>query len=163
MYVPFFATKHCIEAHLKERVAAVNATASDEQERMTFTILRPTGFMENMLNRWQNKVIVSVWKSATPGNRKLQSISTRDVGYFATESFRNPQDEFSRDRAIGLAGDDLSLDEINSLFKKITGAPRPSTYGLFGKVLLRLVPDLATMWKWYDEVGCKFHRSPLTD
>lgn len=54
---------------------------------MTFTNLRPTEFMENMLDRWQNKVIISVWKTATPGNRKLQSISTRDIGYFAADSF----------------------------------------------------------------------------
>lgn len=86
-YVPFFAAKHRIETHLKEQVAAVNTATSDEQERMTFTNLRPTGFMENMLDRWQNKVIISVWKTATPGNRKLQSISTRDIGYFAADSF----------------------------------------------------------------------------
>ena len=154
-YVPYFITKHRIEKHLKERVAIVNAATANQQEHMTFTILRPTGFMENVSHRWQNKLIISVWKTATPGNRKVQCISTNDIGHFAAESFRNPLDESYRDRAIGLAGDNLSLDEINGLFRRITGAPMPAAPGFLGKVLCWLVPDLAIMWKWYDEVGCK--------
>ncbi|KAK4936594.1 hypothetical protein LTR28_010119 [Elasticomyces elasticus] len=66
-YVPFFATKHRIETHLKERVAVVSAAATNEQEQMTYTILRPTGFMENAKKDFQSDNDITALKRKHPG------------------------------------------------------------------------------------------------
>jgi uncharacterized protein YbjT (DUF2867 family) len=90
--VPHFATKYNIEKHLMR------------QDKMTWTILRPVTFMENVTPDFTGKVFASMWSCL--GNKPLQLVSTKDIGIVAAKVLAHPE-EFSS-RAISLAGDELT-------------------------------------------------------
>lgn len=135
--VPHFDSKWIIEQHI-------------EALGLPATILRPVAFMDN--NQYQRDAILSgtlpTWGIA-PG-RKLQIVAVDDIGAFAAIAFDRP-DEFIG-RAIELAGDDLTEDEVAAVFSRVTGrtvtvdrsqpegAPEPDA-------------EMVAMIKWFNEHG----------
>ncbi len=135
--VPHSDSKWIIEQHI-------------EALGLPATILRPVAFMEN--NQYQRDAILSgtlpTWGIA-PG-RKLQIVAVDDIGAFAAIAFERP-DEFIG-RAIELAGDDLTEDEVAAVFGRVTGrtvtvdrsqpegAPEPNA-------------EMVAMIKWFNEHG----------
>lgn len=135
--VPHFDSKWIIEQHI-------------EALGLPATILRPVAFMDN--NQYQRDAILSgtlpTWGIA-PG-RKLQIVAVDDIGAFAAIAFERP-DEFIG-RAIELAGDDLTEDEVAAVFSRVTGrtvtvdrsqpegAPEPDA-------------EMVAMIKWFNEHG----------
>ncbi len=135
--VPHFDSKWIIEQHI-------------EALGLPATVLRPVAFMDN--NLYQRDAILSgtlpTWGIA-PG-RKLQIVAVDDIGAFAAIAFERP-DEFIG-KAIELAGDDLTEDEVASVFGRVTGrtvtvgrsqpegAPEPDA-------------EMVKMIKWFNEHG----------
>lgn len=72
--IPHFISKHRIEKHLEEKAKG---------SKMTWTILRPVFFMENLTNDFAGKLVSATWWVALGPDRKLQLVSTGDIGYFA--------------------------------------------------------------------------------
>ncbi|KAI9830398.1 MAG: hypothetical protein M1826_004821 [Phylliscum demangeonii] len=144
--VPHFASKHRIELHLKKQAAAANGT-------MTYTILRPTGFMENLSPDMIGKVIGTAWKVSMSPTTPLASIATSDIGFFATQAFLHPDDATYHNAALSLAGDNLSFNQTDAVFQRVLGHGIPTTFGICVKALLRFMGDLSIMYKWFDDVG----------
>ena len=135
--VPHFDSKWIIEQHI-------------EALGLPATILRPVAFMEN--NHYKRDAILSgafpSWGLA-PG-RKLQIVAVDDIGAFAAIAFERP-DEFIG-RAIELAGDDLTEDEVAAVLSRVTGrtvtvdrsqpegAPEPDA-------------EMVAMITWFNEHG----------
>ena len=135
--VPHFDSKWIIEQHI-------------EALGLPATILRPVAFMDN--NQYQRDAILSgtlpTWGIA-PG-RKLQIVAVDDIGAFAAIAFERP-DEFIG-KAIELAGDDLTEDEMAAAFGRVTGrtvtvdrsqpegAPEPDA-------------EMVAMITWFNEHG----------
>lgn len=140
--IPHFISKHNIEHHLVEKAQGTD---------MNYTILRPVAFMENWSSGFFGKMFGAMWSSALPADRKLQLISVQDIGYFAAQAFTNP-DQY-RNRAVGLAGDELTLDQANKIFMEKTGSPAPATYGFLGAGLMWGVKEVGTMFGWFRDVG----------
>lgn len=145
--IPHFITKHNIEKYL---IDAVNKNGGDASA-MKYTILRPVAFMENWTPGFGGKVFGAMWTSALPADRKLQLISTSDIGHFAAQAFLHP-DQY-RNRAISLAGDELTLAEADMVFREKTGQPVPATYGAIGGALLWGIKEMGTMFSWFREEG----------
>ena len=140
--VPHFMTKHDIEAHLME------ATKSSET---TYTILRPVFFLDNLEWGFVGKVISTTWRDYV--NKKLQVVDSADIGKVAANAFMDPESPDYKNKAISLAGDELSFEEANKIFKEKVGSDIPVTYGIFAMLATWLSHDIGTMFKFFNDPG----------
>ncbi|KAK8189297.1 uncharacterized protein BKA78DRAFT_354452 [Phyllosticta capitalensis] len=140
--VPHFITKHNIEQHL--RTAAGN--------KMTWSILRPVAFMDNLQPGFQSKVFLAALQD-TMKDKPLQWIATADIGWFAAQAFLKPQ-EFNH-KAIGLAGDELTFDQLSKAFENTTGYPAGTSFSFLGSTLMYMMPEMGTMINWFATDGYK--------
>ncbi|KAI9839260.1 MAG: hypothetical protein M1819_003254 [Sarea resinae] len=146
--VPHFTTKANIERHLAEKTTGAGS-------KMTYTVLRPVCFYENLTPDTLGKVFATAWQASVSADTKLQFVSTADIGFFGAQAFLNPEAAEYRDRAIGLAGDELTFDEANAVFAEKVGSPIPTTFGFLVKGMLWAVGEFGLMFRWFDDVGFK--------
>lgn len=139
--IPHFISKHHIEHHLVEKA---------EGSEMTWTILRPVAFLENFTPDLFGKVFATCWKNAVK-DKPLQVISVSDIGFFGARAFVYP-DQY-QNRGISLAGDQLTYEEMNEIFKEKTGKSVPTTFGFVGNALMAMMKDLGYMFQWFHDVG----------
>jgi uncharacterized protein YbjT (DUF2867 family) len=138
--VPHFIAKHRIEQYLKEK--------SDNGSKMSYTILRPVAFMDNMNPGFLGKAFASMW--GTLGNKPLQLISVHDIGLFGARAFTDPS---YKNRAIGLAGDELTLAQGKKVFKETMGFDMPETYGFVGAAIRWLIAEVGLMFRFFEDEG----------
>jgi uncharacterized protein YbjT (DUF2867 family) len=141
--VPHFASKHNIELHLRDE-------AAKNGDKMQWAILRPTAFMENFAPGFQTKVFFAALRE-TLGPKPLQFVSAVDIGFFGAQAFVHPK-EYSG-KALSLASDDLTFDQLEEAFKRSTGQGSGATYGFLGKGLLWGVKELGLMMEWFRTDG----------
>jgi len=140
--VPHFITKHNIEAHLKREAG----------DKMEWTILRPVFFMDNLLPGMVGKVIGTAWKNTLEGTGKtLQMVATPDIGYVAAQGFLKPEE--TRNETISLAGDEMTFEQADKVFREKTGKELPVTYGGPVKIMLWMMKDLGLMFKFFKDEG----------
>jgi uncharacterized protein YbjT (DUF2867 family) len=136
--VPHYETKWCIEQRIRELA-------------LSATILRPVAFMENFsTGAVTRSVFLGILKAALGTSRRLQLVSTSDVGWFAARALEQPA--LYAGRAIPVAGDELNLDEMLDAYREVNGyAPKPFPVPHVG---LKLLPrDLSSMLAWFAECG----------
>jgi uncharacterized protein YbjT (DUF2867 family) len=136
--VPHYESKWRIEEHIRELA-------------LPATILRPVAFMENLLMpALPRSVFIGILRAALGRSKRLQLVSTSDVGWFAARALEEPAQYVGR--TIALAGDELNVDEILDAYLKVDGhAPRPVPTPRFA---LRLLPrDFSSMLCWFAEHG----------
>ncbi|KAF1843534.1 NAD(P)-binding protein [Cucurbitaria berberidis CBS 394.84] len=141
--IPHFQSKYEIEQHLLEK-------AGKHGEKMGWTILRPVAFMDNLAPGFPTKVFLAALRDGLRG-KPIQWVSVEDIGIFAARAFR--EHEKWNARAEGLAGSELTLDEMNECFEKVIGIPVPATYGVFGSALMWAVTELNLMITWFATEG----------
>ncbi|KAI1267814.1 NAD(P)-binding protein [Xylariaceae sp. FL1019] len=139
--VPHFQSKYQIEHHLRDAA---------QGRSMTWTILRPVAFMDNLAPGFPTKVFLAALRNQM-GEKPNQWVATRDIGIFAAKAFEDP--EHWNHRAVGLAGDELTFEQLSLSFEKATGHPVPVAYGVFGGVLTYLVSEVRVMLQWFVEHG----------
>ncbi|KAF2235591.1 NAD(P)-binding protein [Viridothelium virens] len=135
--VPHFISKHNIETHLLEKAKDSN---------MTYTIIRPVAFLENLTPDFMGKMFATTWREAL-GEVPLQLVSTTDIGIIASKALLRPE-EF-RNRQMGLAGDDLNFNEANKIYKEKFGTELPTSYGFLANGFLWMVGEMNAMFKWF--------------
>lgn len=145
--IPHFISKHKIEHHLVE---ATN-DATKNRQGMTYTILRPVAFYDNLTPDFLGKGFAAMWHNM--GSIPLQLVGTRDIGIFAALAFADP--ETWRNRAISLAGDELTQAEASRVFQEVFGKKMPITFGFVGNLVQYMMKELGTMFKWFVDVGYK--------
>jgi uncharacterized protein YbjT (DUF2867 family) len=141
--IPHFKSKHLIEHHLRDSTASGKST-------MGWTILRPVIFMDNMTPDFQSKVFMTSLRD-TMKDKRLQWIATSDIGILAAEAFHSP--ERYNKQAIGLAGDELSFEELDRKFRNATGSGVGTTFRILGKALKAGVKEVAVMLDWFKVEG----------
>lgn len=148
--VPHFLTKHHIEEHMLEKIKVSTSSTADQ---MKWTILRPVAFMDNLQPGLLGKLFASAWKVTLPPpqNQKVQFIATEDVGWFAAQAFLKPE-EYA-DRALSLAGDEISYAEADETFKAKLGYSMPLTFGPLARFGLWASRDFGTMFDFFREEG----------
>ncbi|KAL9095317.1 MAG: hypothetical protein Q9165_002574 [Trypethelium subeluteriae] len=137
--VPHFISKHNIEKYLLERA---------EDSNMTYTIVRPVAFLENLTPDFMGKMFATTWRVAL-GEVPLQLVSTTDIGIIASKALLSPE-EF-RNRQIGLAGDDLNFDKANKIYEEKFGTELPTSFGFLANGFLWMVGEMNTMFKWFKD------------
>ncbi|PBP27988.1 NAD(P)-binding protein [Diplocarpon rosae] len=140
--VPHFISKANIEKHL---------IARSRTSQMSWSILRPTAFMDNIVPGFAGKIFPTAWKVGLSPGTKLQLVSTADIGYFGAQALLRPTEYASR--AISLAGDELTFEEANAIFVRGVGHDVPQTFAFLGRLLLWVVKDVGLMFKFFEEVG----------
>jgi uncharacterized protein YbjT (DUF2867 family) len=143
--VPHFITKHNIEQHLFAKTKGSN---------MSWTVLRPVAFFENLTPNFFGKVFTtSILMRLGEHDKKLQLIGTSDIGWFAAQAFINADKEEYKNKSMSLAGDELTYDEMRSIFEKKTGQPLPTTYAFLAAILHWMSADFGMMFRWFRAVG----------
>ncbi|OIW25595.1 NAD(P)-binding protein [Coniochaeta ligniaria NRRL 30616] len=140
--IKHFYQKHNVELHLRDKGL---------EGGFTWTILRPVAFMDNMNPGFFCSVFTAMWDAALSPTTKLQLVSVRDIGVFASKALREP--ERWAGRAVSLAGDELTLAEAKQHFEKVTGKELPQTWGILGRGMLWAIGDLGAMFKFFEEEG----------
>lgn len=141
--IPHFQSKYEIEKHLLEK-------AGKDGERMGWTILRPVAFMDNLTPTFPSKVFLAALRDTLQGKAN-QWVSVEDIGIFAARAFRENKEWNAR--AEGLAGDDLTMDQMSEIFQKVTGGPVPATYSMLGSALMWAVKEVNLMITWFATEG----------
>ena len=135
-YIPHFASKHEIETYLESRAAA-------EDGKMGWFVIRPTGFMETMVEGWIGKITATCWKVGVTKGQKMQFVSVDDIGWFATRGFM--ESERWRGKYLSLAGWEGTWEEADQVWKRRTRGGMPVTYEWVGRTLMWLIGDLRMM------------------
>ena len=142
--VPHFQTKFNIEKYLIKQSAPAN---------MTYTILRPVSFMDNVTPDLHGKGFTAMWHCM--GNKPLQLISAHDIGVFAQQAIENSESPQFRNQALSIAGDELTQVQADGVFRKVFGKPMPKTLAVVGTVVKWTTPEVGAMFKWFEQVGFK--------
>ncbi|KAF6817383.1 nucleoside-diphosphate-sugar epimerase family protein [Colletotrichum musicola] len=138
-----FKSKYNIEHHL------VDSTRGGE---MSWTILRPVAFMDNITPGMGAKVTATSWRIAVK-DKPLQLVAVSDVGRAAVRAFL--ESERYRGREVPLAGDEITLEEANAVFEEKTGGKIPETFQFFVRFLHWVIGDFGAMYRWFYTDGFK--------
>lgn len=139
--VPHFASKHHVEHHL------IDSTRGGP---MSWTILRPVAFMENLDGGFLGTVFATGWRN-TIKSRRLQLIATTDIGVVGAKAFLD-REKFSN-QVVDLAGDELSFADMARIYKEVTGSQVPTTFGFVVTVIFWLSSELRLMFNFFDREG----------
>ena len=141
------AAKFNIEKHLRQR-------AEKSPQRLTYTILRPVTFFDNLTTDVHGKGFARMWEQL--GEKKLQFVSTRDIGWFAARSLLlgpEQQQEY-RNSALTLVGDELTQPEADAIFKKVVGSPMPLVPCPIASAVKMVLKDaVGDLFKWFKDEG----------
>lgn len=138
-----FAAKFNIEKHLEQ-------CAASSSQGMTYTILRPVTFFENLVPGMHGKGFARMWEQV--GDKRLQMISTKDIGWFAAQALLRPEEY--RNQAETLAGDELNHKEAAAIFLQVTGRPMELAPCPVGSALKFFKPEtLGSMFQWFKYAG----------
>ncbi|MEU8891677.1 NmrA/HSCARG family protein [Streptomyces sp. NPDC048442] len=141
--VPHFDSKRHIERYLEELGVPT-------------TVLRPSFFMDNFAAHGPQNVdgTLVVQLALKPATR-VQFIAVEDIGFFAAEAFTHPEAYLGR--AVELAGDELTAEQVAQVFAAHSGLP-----ARFEELPLDAVaanpyipnaPEIALMFEWFQEHG----------
>ncbi len=109
--------------------------------------------MDNLKPGFETSVFLAALRNRIPADKRIQWVASSDIGHYAAMAFGDPAEW--NGRAVGLAGDELTMDELSAVFEKSTGRPARVTYWFFGSVLTTLVKELGLMIGWFASDGYK--------
>lgn len=149
--IPHFRSKHDIEQHLRTALGAPGATPQTPGQP-TYTILRPTAFMDNLNpTSYFGPAFAALWATMPPATA-LQLVSVRDVGRAAARALLAPEPP-AQNRAFGLAGDALRYEEARAIFQRVAGRALPQAPRLLGSGMRWAIGEVGTMFRWFETDG----------
>lgn len=126
---------------------------SRRESGATYTFLRPVAFYENLSDDFLGKVFVGMWR-INGAESRIKFVSSKDISKVAAEAFLKAVSEQYRNKAVALAGDDVSLRELELAFKEETGKQLPETFVVVGRGLRwALHEQLGIMFDWFKAMG----------
>jgi hypothetical protein len=78
-------------------------------------------------------------------------VSVRDIGVFAAKAFNEPAKWSGK--AVGLAGDELTLGEAREKFERLVGKNLPETWAIMGVAVLWASQELGDMFAFLENEG----------
>jgi hypothetical protein len=108
--------------------------------------------MENLTLGFQSSVFIAALRNNLQ-QKPLQFVATADIGWFAANAFVNQEDW--NHHAIGLAGDEVTVDQLSQSFNKATGKPAPEAWWFLGSALTTLSHEMGVMIRWFASDGYK--------
>ncbi len=115
------------------------------------TIFRPVFFMDNFLGPdYRDAILSGTLPMGLPPETKLQMVAVDDVGAFVTMAFAHP-DQF-QNRALEIAGDELTMPEAAEHFARVLGRPVRFTPVPIEQIR-QAAPEWAAMLEWFVRDG----------
>lgn len=139
--ITHFITKYNIEHHLRDNAG----------DKMMWTILRPTAFMDNWNVGMMPRIFATIWKITNPN--PLQLVATKDIGIFGSIVFLDP--EKYNHKAFGLAGDEITYKQACDIYKEKTGRDLPESYQFLAQGVLTMLSEVRIMFNWFKDDGYK--------
>jgi uncharacterized protein YbjT (DUF2867 family) len=93
-------------------------------------------------------------------DKKLAMVALRDIGGFGAAAFMRPNDFLGQ--AIDLAGDELTMPGVATQLSKVTGRSIQFQGLPLEQAEATMGHDLATMFRWFNEVGYQINVVALT-
>ncbi|WWC88919.1 uncharacterized protein L201_003834 [Kwoniella dendrophila CBS 6074] len=123
---------------------------------ISYTILRPVQFMDIWLPNveFQFKMGRTVWSKYTyykNPNKKHQLISSKDIGKAGSLAFINGPNW--NKGVVRLAGDELSVKEIQQVYKEVYGQPISFAPSVLAWTVKQFVPIVKQFAKFFEENG----------
>ncbi|HEY3939892.1 MAG TPA: NmrA family NAD(P)-binding protein, partial [Bryobacteraceae bacterium] len=115
-----------------------------------YTILRPVFFMENWLGMKERIEHGSLALPLSPDTR-FQMIAVDDIGAFAALAFEHTG--HWENRAVDIAGDDLSMTEVAQAFSRAAGRPVRYEQVPWDEFERQAGPEITVMYRWFEDVG----------
>lgn len=143
--IPHFETKWKVEQHIR-------------QIGLPATVLRPVWFMENFTT-FSKPSAEGIVMMPMRAEKKLAMVALRDIGEFGAAAFMRPNDFLGQ--AIDLAGDELTMQEVAAQLSKVTGRSIQFQALPLEQAEAALGYDLATMFRWFNEVGYQINVAAL--
>ena len=143
--IPHFETKWKVEQHIR-------------QIGLPATVLRPVWFMENFTT-FSKPSAEGIVMMPMRAEKKLAMVALRDIGEFGAAAFMRPNDFLGQ--AIDLAGDELTMQEVAAQLSKVTGRSIQFQALPLEQAEAALGHDLATMFRWFNEVGYQINVAAL--
>ena len=143
--IPHFETKWKVEQHIR-------------QIGLPVTILRPVWFMENFTT-FSKPSAEGILMMPMRADKKLAMVALRDIGEFGAAAFMRPHDFVGQ--AIDLGGDELTMPEVAAQLSKVTGRSIQFQALPLEQAEAALGHDLATMFRWFNEVGYQINVAAL--
>ncbi|KAF2218955.1 NmrA family protein [Elsinoe ampelina] len=137
--IDHFKSKQLIEHHLRDNAA-----------KMGWTVLRPVAFMDNLEPGIPSRVFLTAMRDSLQG-KPQQWIAVSDIGVFVALAFQQPE-KFNH-KALGLAGDELTFDELQAIFQRDSAAPPTPVFWFMGSFLKYMVTELGRMLTWFGTDG----------
>jgi uncharacterized protein YbjT (DUF2867 family) len=135
--IPHFDSKWKVEQHIR-------------QIGLPATILRPVWFMENFTT-FAKPSAEGVLSLPMKPSRKLAMVALKDIGEFGAAAFLRPNEFIGQ--AIDLAGDELTMPETAAQLTHAIGRPIRFQEFPMEQAEAAMGHDLATMFRWFNEVG----------
>ena len=114
--------------------------------------------MDNLQPGFPTQVFMAALRD-TLGPKPNQWIACADIGVFVKLAFESPE-EYNH-RAIGLAGDELTSQQLSQAFKSKTGQSLDGTFWFLGSFLKFMVAEVRVMIDWFGSDGYKVNISGL--
>ncbi len=134
--IPHFDSKFVIENHIK-------------QLNLPYTIIRPVSFFENFLiPDVKSRILKGKLASPFNKNKKLQMISTIDIGEISANIFLNKDKYLGK--TITIASEEMNMQEVASIFSEQFG--KIIKYQNLPLIIVRLImgKNLYKMFKWFN-------------
>jgi uncharacterized protein YbjT (DUF2867 family) len=143
--VPHFETKYQIEEHLRGT-------------GLHYPILRPVFFMENWLGM-RDRIESGVFAQPLKPETRLQMVAVDDIGAFAALAFE--RSKHWDGRAVELAGDELSMNELAQAFTRMSGREVRYEQTPWDEFEKQAGPEMTMMYKWFEDAGYQADTSAL--
>jgi len=143
--IPHFETKWKVEQHIR-------------QIGLPATVLRPVWFMENFTT-FSKPSAEGILMMPMQADKKLAMVALRDIGEFGAAAFMRPNDFLGQ--AIDLAGDELTMPDVAAHLSKVTGRSIQFQGLPLEQAEAAMGHDLATMFRWFNEVGYQINVAAL--
>jgi len=122
------------------------------------TVLRPVWFMENFTT-FSKPSAEGILMMPMRADKKLAMVALRDIGEFGAAAFMRPNDFLGQ--AIDLAGDELTMPDVAAHLSKVTGRSIQFQGLPLEQAEAAMGHDLATMFRWFNEVGYQINVAAL--
>lgn len=146
-----FRAKYNIEKHLRLGADQLGGA-------MSYTILRPVTFFENLDGDLHGRGFARMWEQM--GAKPLQFVATADIGRFAAQSFLFAESETYRNKALTLVGDELTQKEADEVFRGVMKSGDGKEKGmpmapcLVGSAVKYFKSDtVGDMFGWFENEG----------
>jgi uncharacterized protein YbjT (DUF2867 family) len=143
--IPHFETKWKVEQHIR-------------QIGLPATVLRPVWFMENFTT-FSKPSAEGILMMPMRADKKLAMVALMDIGEFGAAAFMRPNDFLGQ--AIDLGGDELTMQEVAAQLSKVTGRSIQFRGLPLEQAEAAMGHDLATMFRWFNEVGYQINVAAL--